>query len=230
MMTDVLFISCIALVLILIAIASIYVVAFVFIGDLKFTNIVIRDSFETSLSKKRKKKRQEEMVSLMNFVYRKEAQRIAGSSDKDIANSLNIKIEEAKKFKKNVVGLLKKKDFSFITLSDVKEYDKINKTYSFINLVIEDVRLLSNPRNQVVIKLVINYLHKEIDEENFKKEIYQIFEDDNYAKQKLKKMKKKNRSNVNVKDFLYAIFDDSFFRNADSKNGLRKLYEKIEMA
>lgn len=230
MMTDVLFISCIAFVLILIAIASVYVVTFVFIGDLKFTNIVIRDSFETSLSKKRKEKRQEEMVSLMNFVYRKEAQRIAGSSDKDIANSLNIKIEEAKKFKKNVVGLLKKKDFSFITLSDVKEYDKINKTYSFINLVIEDVRLLSNPRNQVVIKLVINYLHKEIDEENFKKEIYQIFEDDNYAKQKLKKMKKKNRSNVNVKDFLYAIFDDSFFRNADSKNGLRKLYEKIEMA
>ena len=230
MMTDVLFISCIAFVLILIAIASVYVVTFVFIGDLKFTNIVIRDSFETSLLKKRKEKRQEEMVSLMNFVYRKEAQRIAGSSDKDIANSLNIKIEEAKKFKKNVVGLLKKKDFSFITLSDVKEYDKINKTYSFINLVIEDVRLLSNPRNQVVIKLVINYLHKEIDEENFKKEIYQIFEDDNYAKQKLKKMKKKNRSNVNVKDFLYAIFDDSFFRNADSKNGLRKLYEKIEMA
>lgn len=43
-------------------------------------------------------------------------------------------------------------------------------------------------------------------------------------------MKKKNRSNVNVKDFLYAIFDDSFFRNTDSKNDLRKLYEKIEMA
>lgn len=230
MMNDFLFILLIVFVLTLITIASIYFVAFVFIGDFKFTDIVIRDSLTCSLLKNKREKRQQEFASLMNQIFKDEAQRIAGLPDKKLANSLNIDIEKAKNFKKYITSLLKKTDFCFISLSDVEEYDKINKTYNFINLTILQIKFLSNSKVQAFIKLVINYMDDVIDEKTFQKEASQIFDDYNFAKLKLKEMRHKNHSNLNFYNFIFGVYKDYISKYFNSDSGLKLLYKKIGFA
>lgn len=228
MINNVLFISVFVFLFLLITLASLYIIIFVFVGDFKFTNIIVRESFVLTLSKKLREKRQKKITSLMNLIFKKEAQKIVELSDKKLSDSMNINIEEAKKFKKNVTIILKKSDFSFVNLSDVQEYDKINKTYNFMNIAILYIRVLSNPKNQAFIKIAIDFLNDNIDQKSLEKEIYQIYRDDKYAKSKLKEWKRKNHSKPNINDLLVRVFKDFLFKN--SNIDLKLLYKKVEMA
>ena len=230
MMNDVLFILLLAFVIILITIASIYFVTFVFLGDFKFTNFVIYDSLKHCLLKQQREERQKQLALVMNRILKEEAQRIVELPDKKLANSLDIDIDKAKKFKKNITSLLKKSDFCFISLSDVEEYDKINKTYNFINLTILQIKFLSNPKVQAFIKLVINYMDDVIDEKTFQKEASQIFDDYNFAKLKLKEMRHKNHANLNFYNFIFGVYKDYISKYFNSDSGLKLLYKKIGFA
>lgn len=222
-------------VLLLATAVSLYSVIFAIVGDFKLTNAIFRVSLSLSLSKEKREENQIRNTEFRNLCYKKNAEKIVKLSDKEIASDIGITIDEAKQFKKHLSDVLKKEDYQFVDISDVKKQDKINRTYSFMKIVIKLTERLSDPREQFFIEQTNRLLNKNIGQEKFEDELRKAARDENYAKLKLKEIRQKQRLNFNINEQSFKKTFDAVSENSKDSDFINSnidwkfLYKKMGM-
>lgn len=123
-----------------------FFIATLLTGDVKLTYNIIINAFKIRFEKKEQAEYIENAYILINDAFKEVYGAISEAKDKEISDLLDIKIQEAKKFKKEINQTLKEDNFEFFTKKEIKSILKSEKLLNPIVLIQKEVKLCADPR------------------------------------------------------------------------------------
>lgn len=225
MITNIFFIFSLILLFSILTFAIIFIVSFVFIGDLHITLSVLKGSFKLSCSKKAQEKNIEYTTNVLNELFQLTAEEVAGMSDRKLMELIDASKQEAKDFKTAINSILKDPNITFFTQNDVRFLLQKTHSHSFMNVLISNVRINSDMRFQLLQKSLSKYDQNQLSSAKLYSIIKDIFNmSDKQVQIELRMIKRKNKT---FDDIIQFNFIKNFFSLNNQIANINFLYKFV---
>lgn len=201
--------------IILLIIASIFLVTYAFTNDVQAAIYVFKESFVLAFDKKVQDKAIKNTAEYLNKYFKQRAVDIVGSKDKELCKELKLTKSEVNDFKNKMRQLIQNKNTIYISEEAIKKAIKKNKSFNFFNLLVANTQNYSNDRFLLLKKLEKDFKDGKIDEKRYYYEMLHIGKiTPKEAKLKLKYNRKNSR---NIFEYIFPFVQKIISQNDNIK-------------